>query len=141
MSSQWEVALMQERLLAGTSLAFGGFGLLIAAVGLFGLLSYFVTSRKTEIGIRMALGAGRLEISRLFIREVGVCLMLGCVAGGILLFLISKVFAGLFFGVAPADVLLLSLVFGLIFVVTLVSVWVPLRRAISIDPLKALRAE
>ena len=141
MSSQWEVALMQERLLAGTSIAFGGFGLLIAAVGLFGLLSYFVTSRKTEIGIRMALGAGRVEISRLFIREVAVCLVLGCVAGGILLFLISKIFAGLFFGVAPADLLLLSLAFGLIFVVTLVSVWVPLRRATSIDPLNALRAE
>lgn len=141
MSSQWEVALMQERLLAGTSLAFGGFGLLVAAVGLFGLLSYYVTSRKTEIGIRMALGAGRVQISRLFIREVAVCLLLGCVLGGILLFLISKVFAGLFFGVAPADVLLLSLAFGVIFVVALVSVWVPLRRATSIDPLKALRTE
>lgn len=141
MSSQWEVALMQERLLAGTSLAFGGFGLLVAAVGLFGLLSYFVTSRKTEIGIRMALGAGRAQISRLFIREVAVCLVLGCVSGAILLFLISKVFAGLFFGIAPANVLLLSLAFGLILVVTLVSVWVPLRRAISIDPLKALRTE
>jgi putative ABC transport system permease protein len=141
MSSQWEVALMQERLLAGTSLAFGGLGLLVAAVGLFGLLSYFVTSRKTEIGIRMALGAGRAQISRLFIREVALCLLLGCVLGGILLFLISKVFAGLFFGIAPADVLLLSLAFGLILVVTLVSVWVPLRRAISIDPLKALRTE
>ncbi|HKG46743.1 MAG TPA: ABC transporter permease [Pyrinomonadaceae bacterium] len=141
MSSQWEVALMQERLLAGTSAAFGGLGLLVAAIGLFGLLSYFVTSRKTEIGIRMALGAGRVQISRLFIREVAVCLVLGCVLGGILLFLISKVFAGLFVGVAPADVLLLSVAFGLIFVVTLVSVWIPLRRAISIDPLKALRTE
>ena len=141
MSSQWEVALMQERLLAGTSAAFGALGLLVAAIGLFGLLSYFVTSRKTEIGIRMALGAGRVQISRLFIREVAVCLVLGCVLGSILLFLISKVFAGLFVGVAPADVLLLSVAFGLIFVVTLVSVWVPLRRAISIDPLKALRTE
>jgi putative ABC transport system permease protein len=141
MSSQWEVALMQERLLAGTSLAFGGFGLLVAAVGLFGLLSYYVTSRKSEIGIRMALGAGRGEISRLFLREVAVCLLLGCVSGVILLFLISKVFAGLFFGVAPADVSLLSLAFGLICVVTLVSIWVPLRRATSIDPLSALRTE
>jgi predicted permease len=141
MSSQWEVALMQERLLAGTSLAFGGFGLLVAAIGLFGLLSYFVTSRKTEIGIRMALGAGRVAISRLFIREVVVCLVLGCVLGSILLYLISKVFSGLFLGVAPADVLLLTLAFGVIFVVTLVSVWVPLRRATSIDPLNALRAE
>jgi ABC-type antimicrobial peptide transport system permease subunit len=141
MSSHWEVALMQERLLAGTSLAFGGFGLLVAAVGLFGLLSYYVTSRKTEIGIRMALGAGRGEISRLFMREVAVCLVLGCVSGGVLLFLISKVFAGLFFGVAPADVLLVSLAFGLICVVTLVSVWVPLRRATSIDPRNVLRSE
>ena len=141
MSSQWEIALMQERLLAGSSLAFGGLGLLVAAIGLFGLLSYYVTSRKMEIGIRMALGAGRREIARLFIREVAVCLVLGCVAGGFLLFIVSKVFAGLFFGVAPVDALLLSLAFGLIFIVTLVSVWVPLRRAISIDPLKALRTE
>lgn len=141
MSSQWEVALMQERLLAGTSLAFGGLGLLVAAVGLFGLLSYFVTSRKTEIGIRMALGAGRVEISRLFIYETAVCLVLGCVVGGILLFVISKVFAGLFFGVAPTDLLLLSVSFGLILIVTVLSVWVPLRRAIAVDPLKALRTE
>jgi ABC-type antimicrobial peptide transport system permease subunit len=61
--------------------------------------------------------------------------------GSILLYLISKVFSGLFLGVAPADVLLLTLAFGVIFVVTLVSVWVPLRRATSIDPLNALRAE
>ena len=141
MSSQWEVALMQERLLAGTSLAFGALGLLVAAVGLFGLLSYFVTSRKTEIGIRMALGAGRVEISRLFIYETALCLVLGCVVGGILLFLISRVFAGLFFGVAPTDPLLLSVSFGLILIVTVISVWVPLRRAISVDPLKALRTE
>lgn len=141
MSSQWEVALMQERLLAGTSLAFGGFGLLVAAVGLFGLLSYYVTSRKTEIGIRMALGAGRGKIARLFMREVAVCLVIGCGSGGVLLFLISKVFAGLFFGIAPSDVLLLSLSFGLICVVSLVSVWLPLRRATSIGPLNALRTE
>ena len=98
---------MQERLLVGTSLAFGGLGLLVAAFGLFGLLSYFVTSRKTEIVIRMALGAGRSQISWLFIREVAIWLALGCV----------------------------------IFVVTLLSVLVPLRWATSIDPLKALRTE
>ena len=141
MSSQWGVALMQERLLVGTSLAFGVLGLLVAAFGLFGLLSYFVTSRKTEIGIRMALGAGRSQRSWLFIREVAICLALGCVTGGLLLFLISKVFAGLFFGVAPADALQLTLAFTLIFVVTLLSVLVPLRWATSIDPLKALRTE
>ncbi len=65
MSTHWGVALMHERLLAGASVAFGALGLVIAGVGLFGLLSHYVTSRRTEIGIRMALGAGRGDISRL----------------------------------------------------------------------------
>ncbi len=141
MSAQWGVALIQERLLAGTSVAFGVLGLVIAAIGLFGLLSYYVTSRRTEIGIRMALGAGRGAIARLFMREVAGLLVLGSVLGGVLLFLISRVFAGLFFGVASADAWLLSLAFALIGLVALLSVWVPLRRATSIDPLIVLRAE
>jgi len=141
MSTHWGVALMQERLLAGTSVAFGVLGLVIAAVGLFGLLSHYVTSRRSEIGIRMALGAGRGDISRLFMREVAGLLVLGCVSGGILLFLISRIFAGLFFGVASANPLMLTLAFALIGLVALLSVWVPLRRATSIDPLIVLRAE
>lgn len=141
LSAQWGVALMQERLLAGTSVAFGVLGLVIAAIGLFGLLSHYVTSRRTEIGIRMALGAGRGDISRLFMREVAGLLVLGCVSGGILLFLISRIFAGLFFGVASANPLMLTLAFALIGLVALLSVWVPLRRATSIDPLIVLRAE
>ena len=141
MSAHWGTALMQERLLAGTSVAFGVLGLVVAAVGLFGLLSYYVTSRRAEIGIRMALGAGRGDISRLFIREVAVLLVSGCVSGGILLLLTSRIFAGLFFGVVPADAWLLSVAFALIFLVALLSVWVPLRRATSIDPLIALRVE
>lgn len=141
MSAHWGVALMQERLLASTSVAFGLLGLVIAAVGLFGLLSYYVTSRAIEVGIRMALGAGRGDILRLFIREVASLLVLGCMSGGILLVLISRVFARLFFGVAPADPLMLGFAFALIGLVALLSVWVPLRRATSIDPLIALRAE
>jgi putative ABC transport system permease protein len=141
MSTHWDVALMQERLLAGTSVAFGMLGLVIAAVGLYGLLNHYVTSRRTEIGIRMALGAGRGNISRLFIREVVVLLALGCVLGGLLLFLTFRIFAALFFGVAPADSVLLTLAFALIGLVAAVSVWAPLRRATSIDPLIALRAE
>lgn len=141
MSTHWDVALMQERLLAGTSIAFGLLGLVIAAVGLFGLLSHYVTSRRSEIGIRMALGAGRGDISRLFMREVAGLLVLGCVSGGILLFLTSRVFAGLFIGVAPADAWLLSLGFALIGLVALLSVSAPLRRATSIDPMIVLRSE
>lgn len=141
MSTQWGVALMQERLLVGTSVAFGVLGLVIAAVGLFGLLSHYVTSRWAEIGIRMALGAGRGSISRLFIREVALLLVPGCVLGGILLFLISRMFVALFFGVAPTDAVLVSVAFTLIGLVALLSVWVPLRGATSTDPLIALRVE
>jgi hypothetical protein len=141
MSTHWGVALMQERLLAGTSVAFGVLGLVVAAAGLFGLLSYYVASRRTEIGIRMALGAGRREILLLFIRDVSGLLAFGCASGGILLVLISRIFSRLFFGVSPADPLMLSLAFSLIGLVALLSVWVPLRRATSIDPLIALRAE
>jgi putative ABC transport system permease protein len=141
MSAHWGVALMQERLLAGTSVAFGMLGLVIAAIGLFGLLSYYVTSRRTEIGIRMALGAGRGEISRLFIREVAGLVAAGCASGGVLLFLTSRLFAGLFSGVEPAGAWLISLNFALIGLVALLSVWVTLRRAMSIDPLVALRGD
>jgi predicted permease len=141
MTSQWGVALMQERLLAGTSVAFGILGLVIAGVGLFGLLSYYVTSRRSEIGIRMALGAGRAEISRLFIREAASLLVLGFVLGGILLALTSRIFSSLFSGIAPSDPVMLSMAVAVICLVAVLSVWAPLRRATSIDPLIALRAE
>ena len=114
---------MQERLLVGTSLAFGGLGLLVAAVGLFGLLSYFVTSRKTEIGIRMALGAGRVSnIMAIHTRSSRLSGARMCRGSHSAVFLISKIFAGLFFRRSSSRCITTQLAFGLIFVVTLVSV-------------------
>lgn len=140
-SAQWNVALVRERLLAGTSAIFGLIGLVIAAVGLFAVLSHAVTSRRAEIGIRMAIGAAAPDITRLLIREVAGLLVVGCAAGAVTLVLTSRAFGSRLFGVAAGDPWLLAVTFGFIGLIALLALWLPLRRALAIDPLTALRAE
>jgi predicted permease len=138
-STQWDAALMRERLLAGTSTLFGLIGLVIGAVGIFGILSHYVTCRRAEIGIRIAIGADAVDISRLLFREIAGLLIVGNVAGVVLLQVTSRSFASLLFGVAPGDLWLLALTLAMIAAVASLAVALALRRATSIDPLIALR--
>ena len=94
-------ALLQERLLAATGWIYGVLALVLAAVGLFGLLTFFIARRKSEIAIRMALGAERRDIGLLVIRETSALLGTGILAGLLFSYAAVRALASLLYGVSP----------------------------------------
>lgn len=121
--------------------AFAGVALLLAAVGIFSVLSYIVRGRRREIGIRSALGAQRADVLRLVIVEGMSPALFGVAAGTIAAFASAKVLKTLVFGVSASDPLTLAAVGATLTVVALMASAVPAYRALQLDPVKALRAE
>jgi predicted permease len=128
--------------LAGTLFGVFGFvGLLLAAVGLYGVMSYSVSRRTREIGIRMALGAQTGGVQRLIIRQ-GMLLALVAMALGLAAALaVAKLFAAFLYGVRPYDLVTFTAVPLFLAAVALLACWIPARRAARVDPLTALRYE
>jgi putative ABC transport system permease protein len=115
--------------------------LALASVGLYGVLAFSVAQRTREIGIRMALGAQARDVLRLVMRQ-GLTLSLLGIAAGICVSLAgTRVLAGLLYGVAPTDPTTFAAVALLLGVVALAACLVPARRALSVDPIVALRYE
>ena len=140
-SEQIEGSLFQERLIARLSSFFGGLSLLLACIGLYGLLSYEVTGRTREIGVRMALGAKPSDILR-FVVGQGVVLSAGGAIIGILGALgMTRYLTSLLYGVRPDDPLTFVAVAILLGVVALLASYLPARRALRVDPMVALRYE
>jgi putative ABC transport system permease protein len=133
--------LVQERLMASLSAAFGLLAGLLAAIGLYGVMSYLVTRRRNEIGIRMALGANRREIVIMVLRESGLLLVLGLAAGTVLSFVSTKAVATLLFGLKPTNARTLLTAAGMLALVALAASYLPARRAANLDPTVALREE
>jgi putative ABC transport system permease protein len=130
----------QERLVAILSGFFGGLALLMAAIGLYGVTSYGVHRRRSEIGIRMALGADADRIVGLVLRRVGGLVAAGVAAGIALSWWVAKfISAALLFGVTPRDVTTLAGSAVVLILVGALAGWWPARRAASIDPTEVLR--
>jgi putative ABC transport system permease protein len=116
-------------------------GLLLAIIGLYGVISFVVTQRTQEIGVRMALGAQRGDILRMVLREAGVLVMIGMVLGIAAALATARLIRSLLFHVTPRDPLTLAVVCGVLVLTGLFAAWWPAKRAASVDPMQALRAE
>ena len=131
-----------ERRLTMTLLAvFAGVALLLAAIGIYGVIAYGVTERRQEIGIRMALGAQRRDVLAMVVRQALTLVAAGIAIGGVGAVLLSRLMEGLLFQVRPSDPLTFAAVSGLLTAVALIASYVPGRRATRVDPVVALRSE
>ena len=115
--------------------------LLLGVVGIYGVISYVVSQRRREIGIRAALGAQQGELKRMFVRQgltlagVGVAIGLGAAAA------LTRLMSTLLYGVTPLDPLTYAVVPVILAIATVLASYLPARRAVSVDPVEALRSE
>jgi putative ABC transport system permease protein len=121
---------------------FAGVALILAAIGIFGVLSYAVSQRTREIGIRMALGAQERTVHRLVVREAMLLAVAGVAIGMVCAFFLSRLLvASLLFSTSPQDPLTFAAVAALLTLVAFASSYIPARRATRVDPMIALRAD
>lgn len=133
--------LFQERLIARFSSFFGVLALALASVGLYGLLSYEVTRRTREIGIRMALGAGRCKMLRIVVEQGLALAVTGSVLGIATSFGMTRYLGSILYDVHPGDPVTLVAVTAILLFVAFVACFIPARRATNVDPMVALRYE
>jgi predicted permease len=136
-----EGSMLRERLMATLSGFFGMLALVLATIGLYGILSYGVASRTNEIGIRIALGARTREIVMLILREALVLVAIGIVAGIPAVFVVARFASSLLFDLSPTDPVSLTLAGVVMLAIAILAAYLPARRATRIDPLVALRYE
>src|SRR5213083_250721 len=131
--------LVTERLMAWLSGFFGVLAMLIAAIGLYGVMSYLVTRRRIEIGVRMALGAAPRTIIRMMFAECGVLLASGIAVGAALAGVTLRYAAALLYGLTPLDASSFALAIGGLGLASVFATWLPVRRASRLAPTVALR--
>ena len=139
MKDQVNASLIQERLVAMLSAFFGALALLLAGIGLYGVTSYAVSRRRTELGIRMALGSAPGGVVRLVLRRVALLVGLGVLVGAAAAWYASQFVSTLLYGVQPRD---LGTVLGAALILASIGAvagWIPARRASRIDPAVVLR--
>jgi putative ABC transport system permease protein len=134
-------SLVAERLLATLAGFFGALALVVAALGVFGLISFHVARRTSEFGLRMALGAGRRTVMTLVLKDVAMMIAAGVTVGGAVSLTVSGVARKILFGVTPGDPLVLATAAATLAAVAVLAAWLPARRAARVDPIVALRAE
>ena len=135
------LSLLPQRVGAAVSASLGIVGLLLAAIGIYGVTAYAVTRRTREIGIHIAIGAQRRDIVRLVLRQGMVLTLAGSVIGLAVAASASRLLRALLFGVAPVDPIAFGGAALLFALIGLSACYVPVRRALRIDAMDALRYE
>ena len=141
MQEQMDDDLLQERLVATLSGFFGVLALLLASIGLYGVIAYGVTRRTREIGIRMALGAQRGQVVGIVLRDALVMVSTGAVVGVSAALALTRLASSLLYGMTPRDPATFVLATSVLFAVTVLASYIPARRASQVDPMVALRYE
>ena len=121
--------------------SFGGLGLLLAAIGIYGVVSFLVTQRTPEFGIRMALGASRTNVLKLVLSKAMLLSLIGVGLGLLASLFLTRLMRDLIYGVGPSDPLTLIAVALVLGFITVLASYIPARRATKVDPLVALRYE
>jgi predicted permease len=141
MEQQIDAMLIPERLLTLLSRCFAGIALLLACVGLYGVMAYNVARRTREIGLRLALGAVPGAILSRVLRETVIVWAMGLTLGLSAALAVMRPLAGFLFGLTPHDPAMLAAVAGLLLAVALLAGFLPARRAAAVDPIRALREQ
>jgi predicted permease len=134
-------SLRPQRFAANLLALFASLATALAAIGLYGLVSYNIAQRTNELGIRMALGATHWDVLKMILREMAKIAVAGTLAGVIITMILARVLQGVLFGVSPYDPTIFAGVSVLLIFVAMLACYVPARRAMRVDPLVALRYE
>jgi predicted permease len=141
MAEQVQQSVLQQRLIAQLSAFFGLLALLLACIGLYGVMSYTVTRRTSELGIRMALGAERKNVLWLVMRETLLLIGTGLAIGMPLAMLGTRLVSNMLFGLVPSDPATIACSLAVLLTVAALAGYLPARRASMVDPMVALRYE
>jgi putative ABC transport system permease protein len=133
------LGLLPQRIAGSVAAALGAIALLLAAMGLYGVTAFAVTSRTREIGVRLALGADRARIARLVLGQGLRLVAVGAAIGGVAAAGLSQLLSSLLFGISPLDPPAFAITLGLLACVALAATWLPARRAAALDAAAALR--
>ncbi len=141
MEQHVEMSLVRERLLALLATFFAALALILACIGVYGVMAYRVARRTREIGIRIAVGARRQSVVWMMVRETLLLVAIGAALGTLASLAASRYIAGQLFGVTPRDPVAIGVALLVLGIVTMVAGYMPARQASRIDPVRALRAD
>ena len=138
---QIAATLQQPRIFASLTAGFGMLALVLACIGIYGVMTWSVSQRTSEIGIRMALGAQPKRVLGMVLREASWMVAIGVAAGAGGALALGRLIASMLYGVKASDPVTLTASALLLLSVALAAGWIPARRAAGVDPMKALRHE